>query len=376
MMGTRRWLRAWVAGAFLLLAPLAAWAGWEPLGAGVQGMVTHLACSPKGVLYVGGIFFDAGGQSAFGLASWDPASGWTPLKPTLDNTLQGMALRDDGSLVVAGAFWKAGDQDLRLVGRYDPEARTWTPMGAQNTPMNGTYRADAPGVVSGPPSALGEGASGLFAAFGTMGGEDENEVFEIRRWTGSGWSVPLGRAENVWVAALLPEPEGTLWVGGAFRRVGGTAAARVARYDLASKRWHPLGRGLGGGDVYALARDRRGHLVAGGSFTRAGGLPASRVARWDGKAWHPLGKGFNGPVQALALGPDGALYAGGDFTKAEGRIAPHLARWDGAKWEPFGPGTDGSVVALAWAPDGILYVGGDFSRVGKVPAAKVARFVP
>ena len=100
------------------------------------------------------------------------------------------------------------------------------------------------------------------------------------------------------------------------------------------------------------------------------------MARWDGKAWHPLGKGFNGPVQALALGPDGALYAGGDFTKAEGRIAPHLARWDGAKWEPFGPGTDGSVVALAWAPDGTLYVGGDFSRVGKVPAAKVARFVP
>ena len=73
MGGMRRWLQAWAAGAFLLLAPLAAWAGWEPLGAGVQGMVTHLACSPKGVLYVGGIFFDAGGQSAFGLASWDPA---------------------------------------------------------------------------------------------------------------------------------------------------------------------------------------------------------------------------------------------------------------------------------------------------------------
>ena len=58
-------------------------------------------------------------------------------------------------------------------------------------------------------------------------------------------------------------------------------------------------------------------------------MTANHIARWDGTAWHPLGSGMNGFVDALAFGPDGSLYAGGKFTTAGGVTANGIARWDG-----------------------------------------------
>ena len=62
--------------------------------------------------------------------------------------------------------------------------------------------------------------------------------------------------------------------------------------------------------MHALARLPNGDLVAAGSFALATGGVADRIARWDGVAWHPLGNGMNGTVNALTVMPTGDLIAG------------------------------------------------------------------
>jgi WD40 repeat protein len=145
------------------------------------------------------------------------------------------------------------------------------------------------------------------------------------------------------VYALAIGPDGSLFAGGLFFAAGGVAAGNIARWDLATSSWHPLGSGMGGGVeacVYALVVGPDGSLYAGGDFTSAGGIAANYIARWDPatSSWHPLGSGMDGDyypgVHDLAIGPDGSLYAGGNFTTAGGKPSLHIAQWTGAILRP------------------------------------------
>ena len=138
------------------------------------------------------------------------------------------------------------------------------------------------------------------------------------------------------------------------------AANNIARWD--GQAWHPLGSGLAG-PVNALAVDGDGNLYAGGG----------EINRWDGRSWHHLAEVAGGAVYALALDGAGNLYAGGDFTAVEGMSAKYAARYDGTSWTPLGVGTNGldcysifepclGVRALLLDALGNVYAGGDFNR--------------
>src|SRR5690606_9866234 len=113
----------------------------------------------------------------------------------------------------------------------------------------------------------------------------------------------------------------SLYVGGAFYRAGDIARADgVARWDGAL--WGGLGLGLyhperahAAKAMLVFDNGAGPALYLGGRFTEAGGVAARNVARWDGEAWSPLGDGLAGlEVRALAVYDDGsgpAIYAGG-----------------------------------------------------------------
>lgn len=67
------------------------------------------------------------------------------------------------------------------------------------------------------------------------------------------------------------------------------------------------------GEVLAMVW-ARGNLYIGGSFTAVGGVAARNVARWDGRTWHAVGSGLNGPVLTLAYASGNRLIVGGSFT--------------------------------------------------------------
>jgi hypothetical protein len=89
-------------------------------------------------------------------------------------------------------------------------------------------------------------AGGLFTEVGTV------TAAKIARWNGTTWS-PLGTGTDPSVAALASAPSGTLFVGGSFQVVNGTASPYLARYEStcpATATPHGLGcASSGGGNV-------------------------------------------------------------------------------------------------------------------------------
>ena len=149
--------------------------------------------------------------------------------------------------------------------------------------------------------------------------------------------LPMGSGMDDAVEELFVY-DGELIAGGRFGVAGGVGASRIASWDGAA--WKPLGDGIGGSNVLALA-EYDGDLIAAGGFTMAGGASAANIARWDGESWFPLGSGVGGGGVGALTAHDGRLIVGGNFETAGGAPANGIAAWDGSSWAPLGaePGT-------------------------------------
>lgn len=173
------------------------------------------------------------------------------------------------------------------------------------------------------------------------------------------WSALLTSTEAV--DALVPDGSGGFFAGGTFTTIGGTAAARIARWNGST--WSALGSGLSGGvtAVSALLRTSSGTLIAAGTFTTAGGVAASHIARWNGSSWSALGSGISGfGVQRLVEMPNGDVMVLGNFTAAGGVPATNIARWNGSSWSALGSGVQ-SPGGMLVRQNGELVVGGQFA---------------
>ena len=212
-------------------------------------------------------------------------------------------------------------------------------------------------------------------------------------------TIPSGRAAfaapapTTTLGALL-NPDGTLSARGfsgsldangwalAASPTGQPRFVRVAAQNAADDRWDdrwgvPGVQGGWGDIVSSVAIDARGHVYVAGSFTHAGTLDVNSIARWDGRRWHALGAGLDGPVkQMLFLGT--TLYVVGSFATAGNVEANQVARWNGSAWSAVGTGVgvgawDGEIRTLA-AVGTSLYVGGEFEAIDGVPARNIARW--
>ena len=289
-------------------------------------------------------------------------------------------------------------------------------------------------------------------------------------WDGANWSVPSGPNGEVYA---LRADAGGLLVGGNFSLPGWTNPITLARWD--GQQWNVLSfepapctvggscrAGVGqiavvGSDVYATRGNGytmgaslfrsdvsnqwisvplpdfstapqdlsigvfHGQLVAGGNF------PGGNVAVYDGTNWHPLGGGFDHPVESMAaterfvcvayrtdslspprsaisrwdgtnwmqlgsepfvgdfvwpviLGPDDTVYAAGPMTAVGDQPVPGLARWTGQRWEPWlsgnylGPAGAVGRVDCFVQHQGSVYAGGPFRAVGGLVTDGIARW--
>lgn len=204
---------------------------------------------------------------------------------------------------------------------------------------------------------------GTFLNFDNIANADR--IARYHKQTGA-WSA-LGTGMNGQVSTIALGPDGTLYAGGDFTTAGGTAAARIAKWNGSA--WSALSTGANG-SVNALTVGLDGILYAGGDFTS----PATRVAAWNGIGWSGLTSGANANVSALAIDPTtGYLYVGGSFTVAGGvGNTAYIAYWDGSAWHAMSTGMDALVATLAFSSDGILYAGGSFTVAGTISASRIA----
>ena len=185
----------------------------------------------------------------------------------------------------------------------------------------------------------------------------------MKGWSTFTTSASGAAATNLWSALgdgltgasyarvnALTVSDGYLYAGGSFSSAGKIAANNLARWNLTSKTWTPLGAGVLG-QVNAIAVGPDGQIYVGGYFTRAGAVGAQYVARWNpsNTAWSGLGSGVNTvnasyyptTVNAIAAHPNGDLFVGGSFNRAGGLVANGLARWSNDAWSALGAGVTG-----------------------------------
>ncbi|MBN8644974.1 MAG: hypothetical protein J0L61_06995 [Planctomycetes bacterium] len=297
-------------------------------------------------------------------------------------------------VLVGGSFTVAGSAIVNGLARWD--GRSWRAAG------NGV-RTIVESLTSWDPDGPGPSARALVAggSFNTVGGAIGNCV---ARWDGSAWS-PMGTGMSgglrpVVSALAAWDPDGLgpareqLIAAGKFTSAGGVAVTNIARFD--GLVWQPLGAGLAGNGVYALATfDRDGdsgpelpQLIAGGEFNLPGSPTVGpNIAAWNGLLWQPLAGSADAPVRALASfdvdgGPGPAppiLVAGGDFSTIGSAPFARVAGWTGSAWLPIGSGFDAPVRALSVqrdpsaAPEAYrLFAGGDFANSGQVAASRLA----
>jgi hypothetical protein len=177
------------------------------------------------------------------------------------------------------------------VARWDGEA--WHRMGEG---VDGTVTAI---TVAGTDVYVG-------GEFSTAGGQVAAD--HLARWDGETWSS-VGSVQyadqpfSTSVRALACD-DMHLYLGGVFDRVGEVAASGLARMELATGRWQPLGKGvtyLGSpGEVHALMV-AVGRLWVGGSFDTAGphttySLPPSTREPETGRRTAPVSATVTSPV--------------------------------------------------------------------------------
>lgn len=291
------------------LEHVALWRGnrWEPLGAGVDGLV-HALVTWHNCLIAGGAFQNAGFHSATNVACWD-GSRWSSLGDGLNGRVWDLAVHD-GNLFAAGDFTASGSTPLRHVAWWN--GQRWCPVGdglpgpvvcLQN--YRGTLYAGGAFEVGAPP------------------------ITGIAQWTGTAWAG-VGPGVNQVVRAMTVW-EGQLVLGGVFGAVGMNAPAdRLATWN--GERLEPMHSApFGVLEVNAL--------TSIGSQLFVGGLIN---APWDGVGrplqlvnmiqfgdghWSSMGELSRG-VAALATRGGSEVWVGGGFQRAGGTPSAGVAIWD------------------------------------------------
>ena len=371
---------------------IARWDGgkWNAVGGGLSGGGTFGSGSISalawrdGKLYVGGSFGGIGGISAHRIAKWDGTT-WTGLDKTNSNAddVSGVAITGDGSVFVAGDFNTLGGLDANNIARWvDAESR-WRTIGYGLADSSLSGRITASYVLpDGKVLVVGDFASAEGKPMNSMATWDPIN----KEWTA--WQGGVDGTVNI-----IVRNGDLLYFGGAFTKIGGIGAPKIASYNLVTGQWSSLGTGLDG-SVFAIAFAPDGIVYVGGVFTATPNGPAERFALYNPatNTWSAPPFQFDFPgayytpkVLDLVADSNGVLIGGSFFRlRVDGNYVQDrqngLFYWNrktGALTQ-FGKGATylndllGSINAIVPMPDGSFYVGGRFDKIGPGIAANNA----
>lgn len=282
-------------------------------------------------LYVAGQFTMVNGDTFNGIAKYDTMTKqWSGLGTGADNGVHGaihaMAV-SGGKLYVGGVFDKAGGKDSLFAAVWD--GATWQPLIGSIPPSNGlssyvnAMTADGNGGVYMATRNCAHNGSGIAVGCGIV-------RFADGQWSGLKYGLI---APDFTVAPALSG--GQIYIGGSFTQLVPMdntlpviPATNVARYDGSS--WSTLGtppnEGIVGERLVNTLAVDRGILYVGGCFKRAGGSNISHIASWNGGRWSSLGSGTDRCVNALLPRLDG-LYVAGGFNVVGTTFANLISVW-------------------------------------------------
>ncbi len=348
----------------VLNSPVYAQYAWSNMGLGTNFTVQALeADSTQNILYVGGIFSQAGPIPMVGIAKWDGAN-YSGLGQgvMVGSGISSLHL-DNGVLYAGGTFTNMDGVPTKNIAGWN--GLTWSPLGL------GLDTIGATTVIK----ALATYNNELYAG-GYFSRSGATFLSYIAKWDGANW-LPVGGGTNGVVSSLCVY-NNELYVGGTFTQAGGQAVNNIAKWD--GNNWTDVGGGVsytGAISVSAL-QVFGGDLIAGGTFDQAGSVPVRHIARWNGVNWGDVGGGaaYTGAISVSALEVfKGDLVAGGSFDTLGTVSSKFVGKWDGVNWSAMGTGMNNSVLALQTLHD-TLYAGGYFTMADGNTSLFVSQWKP
>ncbi len=286
-----------------------------------------------------------------------------------------MLVQADGHVILVGEDF-SGTLVNNYFTRFDSSGNV--DIGGFSTTLTGSlnHAKEAPGL---------SGAFYLGGA-GSYGGTGSN----LNRVSATGaLDATFSTSIDNFFSALEVMDDGTIYVGGQFLNVNGTARTRIARIlptGATDPAFTPLG-GFNAQPLVILKRgDGSGDIYVGGSFTtyRGAGAPYLIRLHSDGSPdpTFNVGVGPSFSVEELAEDSEGNLYIGGQFASYQSTSQTYFAklRPDGSRHPDFPTGTifDGRVRAIFIAKDGSedVYVGGQFTTYRGTLSHHLVRMTP
>lgn len=302
---------------------IARWDGtnWNALGGGVSGNFSGgngqriNAMATDGTnLYGGGIFTNVSGTYMSGVAYWN-GSTWNPMGSGVDFIVSALAIGQANNVWVGGSFTNAG-------GFSSPGLAVWYSGAWHN---QGTVQGTSPSVTA----LVYDGSSKVYigGSFNTVGGVNATNIAYYDYNTSSMHALGVGLQAGK-VSALL-YTNGILYAGGTFTNSSTTTLWRIAQWNGST--WSALGNGIAGNGAAAINGivPSGGNIYVTGNFTNASGVVATNVAYWDGSAWHAMGSGLDNSRVGSAITANGNdIYVGGSFQWAGDKPSVFIAHWN------------------------------------------------
>ncbi len=285
---------------------IAKWDGnsWSPLGSGTNSDVNALAVIGND-LYAAGNFSSAGGAGASHIAKWD-GSNWSSLGQGVNSTI--LCLFADGTDLYAGGFFtQAGGNSANRIAKWD--GNSWQPLGyGFNNEVD---------VISVKDSIVYAG--GIFSASGG------NPIQSIAKWNGTNWSE-IGGGLGGYVQAITFDQNNNMYVGGNFSKPG--VGDWILRWD--GSQWYNLANGVGG--IVNCLKLSGNDLYVGGEFIIAGGHVSNHIAKFNltSQTWSPIGNGvlYGGVIDLAIQTSKRSMVLAGSFYIADSSLQTnYIARF-------------------------------------------------
>ncbi len=337
---------------------------WAPVVTGTYASVGVLVADGSTV-YLGGYFSAVGGAPRQSLAAVDAVSGAVAdFAPNANNLVSAIAV-SGSTLYVGGDFTSIGGCSCRYLAGIDAST--------------GAATSWRPAVVTASRAPQWINTIAVSGSTVYVGGEFESVAGSARA------NLAAIDTATATATAWAPNPDAavggvaidgsTVYAAGYFSHAGGAARGGVVALDAAgaATSWTgPVFRGdvsvvgAGGGTVYAGGRFR---LVDGVARTN---LAAIDEATGEATAWNPATSSPNDWVFEMTAAGS-TLFVGGAFTAAGAEGRSGLAAYDvaTAALRPWNPAPDGGVSDLVASGDRV-YVAGNFSSVGGSTRAGLA----
>lgn len=354
-------------------------------GAGPNDRVTSIAIQSDGRVVVGGAFTEFDGLPRHRIArlerdgaldqSFNPGSG-------ANDVIQAVVVQPDGRVLIGGAFMVVNGIVRPRIARLNSDGSVDATFDPELGP-DGEVMALA---------LLGDGRVLVGGSFLNVNGVSRAAIVRL---TVDGALDPT--FSSPWaggsVAAIQPQTDGTIFVGGALPSTNAFSIG-CARLTATGEIDPTFQSVPANSSVDAVAVQDINRVLVGGFFTSLGGFLRSHIARLNITGAVDFGFTTTAAdvVRAITLQRDGRVLVGGDFRFISGRPYNRIARLETNGFLDFGflPGsgvtndryeideygriTDtAAVYAIALEAEGRILIGGDFTHVNGLSRPFIAR---